>query len=217
MYAKSTLSSVSESCLYILLCFISLVITAFGWPFPEEFSLIWLGILINQEHAPWFIGWIVGLLGVTGGDVIAWYFGLKVGLEPTGFISRLIGKEQIEDIERFYRKWGNWAIVIARQLPGMRFPTFFFAGASAVPFSRFYLIDGLAALVTVNVYFWIGYAIGAKMEFEKGDSIQDLGEKVTTNLPWLEVFIRYGSQVAGLIIGLIILRIVFQRFKKRSP
>lgn len=202
--------------MYILLCFISLVITAFGWPFPEEFSLLWLGILINQEHAHWVLGWIVGFLGVTGGDAIAWYFGLKVGLEPTGFISKLIGKEQIEDIERFYRKWGNWAIVFARQLPGMRFPTFFFAGASAVPFSRFYMIDGLAALITVNIYFWLGYAIGAKMEFEKGDSLTELGEKITTALPWVEVLINYASQAALIGMAMLASWLIYKRLKKKQ-
>ena len=110
-------------------CFLALILTPFGLPIPEEISLLTAGVLIANDHSSWGLGWILGFLGCTLGDVVSWYFGRTVGLEPSGFVSRLIGEKQIEDVEKFYRRWGDWAIVIARQIPGLRFPTFFFAGA----------------------------------------------------------------------------------------
>ena len=142
----------------IFACFLSLIFTSVGWPIPEELNLLAIGALVSQDAAHWSVGLLVGYLGVTIGDVIAWTMGRRVGLEPKGFVSRMIGEEQIRDIEQFYRKWGDWAIVIARQIPASRFPTFFFAGASAVPLGRFCLIDGLAAIITANLYFWLGFA-----------------------------------------------------------
>ena len=106
-------------------CFFSLILTPFGLPVPEEISLLAAGFIVKKQSSSIMVGWIVGFLGVTLGDVISWSMGRIVGLEPKGFVSKLIGQEQIRDIEQFYRKWGDWAIVIARQLPGMRFPTFF--------------------------------------------------------------------------------------------
>ena len=119
--------------------FAALILAPLGLPIPEEVSLLAMGVLVGNDHASLLSAWIYGFLGVTLGDLIAWYFGRTVGLESTGFVSRLIGQQQIEDIEQFYRKYGDWAIVIARQIPGMRFPTFFFAGASAVSMGQLLL------------------------------------------------------------------------------
>jgi len=183
----------------VFTCFIALVLTPFGLPIPEEVSLLTAGVLVGKGHSNILIGWILGFLGVTTGDVISWYFGRRVGLEPTGFVSKLIGEEQIKDIEQFYRKWGDWAIVISRQVPGMRFPTFFFAGASAVSLGRFYLIDGLSALITVNLYFGLGYYFA-----EDIGRIQD----------HVEFFVDSAGTLAGGFVIMVILIIILRKIRK---
>ena len=183
----------------ILACFFALILTPFGLPIPEEVSLLTAGALVGNGHSNIATGWIFGFLGVTLGDVISWSFGRTVGLQPTGFVSKLIGQEQINDIEQFYRKWGDWAIVISRQVPGMRFPTFFFAGASAVSLGRFYLIDALAAMVTVNLYFGLGYYFA--------NDISQIRE-------FVQQFVDYAGLFASGFIILIIVVIAYRRFKK---
>ena len=183
----------------VFACFIALILTPFGLPIPEEVSLLAAGALVGKGHASLPIGWIFGFLGVTLGDVIAWYFGRRVGLKPTGFVSRLIGEEQINDIEQFYRRWGDWAIVISRQVPGMRFPTFFFAGASAVSLGRFYLIDGLSALITVNLYFGLGYYFA--------NDLADIEPLVTK-------FVDSAGYIAGLVLLVVITTIFLRRIRR---
>ena len=156
---------------------------------------------LKKQSSSLLVGWIVGFLGVTLGDVISWTMGRIVGLEPKGFVSKLIGQEQIRDIEQFYRKWGDWAIVIARQIPGMRFPTFFFAGASAISLTRFYIIDGLAALITVNVFYWLGYAFA--------DDLSNI--KL-----WVEDFQSYASGFASALILLVICLLLYRRYQNRT-
>ncbi len=178
--------------------FMALVLAPLGLPIPEEVSLLAMGVLLGNGHATLLTTWVYGFLGVTLGDLIAWYFGRKMGLESTGFVSRLIGEQQIQDIEQFYRKYGDWAIVIARQIPGMRFPTFFFAGASAVSMGRFYLIDGLSALVTVNLYLGLGYYFA------------DDAKRIKENT---EYFIEYAGYLSGLLLLMIGLRFAYRRWK----
>ncbi len=178
--------------------FMALVLAPLGLPIPEEVSLLAMGVLLGNGHATLLTTWVYGFLGVTLGDLIAWYFGRKMGLESTGFVSRLIGEQQIQDIEQFYRKYGDWAIVIARQIPGMRFPTFFFAGASAVSMGRFYLIDGLSALVTVNLYLGLGYYFA------------DDAKRIKENT---ESFIEYAGYLSGLLLLMIGLRFAYRRWK----
>ena len=185
----------------LIACFFSLILTPFGLPVPEEISLLAAGFIVKKQSSSLLVGWIVGFLGVTLGDVISWTMGRIVGLEPKGFVSKLIGQEQIRDIEQFYRKWGDWAIVIARQIPGMRFPTFFFAGASAISLTRFYIIDGLAALITVNFFYWLGYAFA--------DDLSNI--KL-----WVEDFQSYASGFASALILLVVCLLLYRRYQNRT-
>jgi membrane protein DedA with SNARE-associated domain len=185
----------------LVACFFSLVLTPFGLPIPEEISLLATGFIVKKQSSSLLIGWIIGFLGVTLGDLISWTMGRTVGLEPKGFVAKLIGPDQIRDIEQFYRKWGDWAIVIARQIPGMRFPTFFFAGASAIPLGRFYLIDGLAALITVNVFFTLGYVFA--------DDLSDIQL-------FVQDFQSYASTFAAILIILIISFLLYRRLRSKK-
>ena len=182
----------------VLTGFAALILAPLGLPIPEEISLLAMGVLVGNDHASLLDAWICGFLGVTLGDLIAWYFGRTMGLESTGFVSRLIGQKQIGDIEQFYRKYGDWAIVIARQIPGMRFPTFFFSGASAVSMGRFYLIDGLAALITVNLYLGLGYYFA------------DDAARIRENT---ESFIEFAGYISGIVILMVGVRFSYRRWK----
>ena len=182
----------------VLTGFAALILAPLGLPIPEEISLLAMGVLVGNDHASLLNAWICGFLGVTLGDLIAWYFGRTMGLESTGFVSRLIGQKQIGDIEQFYRKYGDWAIVIARQIPGMRFPTFFFSGASAVSMGRFYLIDGLAALITVNLYLGLGYYFA------------DDAARIRENT---ESFIEFAGYISGIVILMVGVRFAYRRWK----
>ena len=145
-----------DSSLRTAAVFLALMLTPFGLPIPEDVSLLAAGILTATGHASLLHAVVIGYLGVLGGDVISWTFGRRVGLQPTGFIARLVGPEDIARIERFYDRYGSWAIIIARQFPGMRLPAFFFAGASGISLPRFLALDGTAAIVTVGVFVSLG-------------------------------------------------------------
>lgn len=180
--------------------FFALVLTPFGLPIPEEISLIAAGGLAANGNANPIHAWIVGFIGVTGGDLISWTMGRMVGLEPKGFVSRLIGQEQLIEIEQFFRKWDDWAIVIARQIPGMRFPAFFFAGASAVPVVRFYFIDALASMITVNVFFYIGFRFSSN---------------INLILPYVDGFRNTATTTVAVLFLLFVIRIIYRRLKKK--
>ena len=142
--------------------FLSLVTTPLGNPIPEDASLFVAGMLARSDQVNIITALVVGYLGVTLGDCIAWSFGRRVGLHPTGFIARLIGPKALKRVEGLYERWGSWAIVICRQLPGFRLPCFFFAGASGMRFRKFIAIDGAAAIITTNVFVWLGYYVADK-------------------------------------------------------
>jgi len=167
--------------------FVALILPPFGLPLPEDVSLLAAGVLVRSGHAQFWVACLVGYSGILCADTIAWLMGRKVGLHPTGFIARLVGPKDIERIERFFRRYGAWAIVIARQFPGLRFPAFFFAGASGVRYRRFIAFDGSAALITVGVFVSLGNAFG-----------DDLGRIIV----WLD-----HARLAGTV--LVVIAVVF--------
>lgn len=179
----------------LLACFVALLLTPFGLPIPEDVSLFAAGALAGAGHTELPLALAVGYAGVLLGDMISYSFGRRIGLEPRGRMGRLIGRSQIQRIERFYARYGTATIAIARQLPGMRLPAFFFAGATGVPFARFLLIDGLAALVTVGVFVPLGYWFS-----------DDIGRIV----PWLDRF-----RFVLLLIAVAVAAVLFWRTLRR--
>ena len=144
--------------------FVALLLAPFGFPIPEDVSLLILGVLVVREGTPYSVAFLVAYFGVLLGDTAVWALGRRVGLRPTGWLARWTGQKRIEWIEHFYERYGAWAIVFCRQVPGLRFPGFFFAGATDVPLPRFVLFDGFAALITANVYLWVGGAFADNLD-----------------------------------------------------
>ncbi|MEC7949118.1 MAG: DedA family protein [Myxococcota bacterium] len=181
--------------------FLALILTPFGLPIPEDVSLLAAGILSATGHATLPQALVVGYVGVVGGDVISWTFGRRVGLQPTGFIARLVGRDDITRIERFYGRYGSWAIIIARQFPGMRMPAFFFAGASGVSLPRFLLLDGTAAVVTVGVFVMLG---------------RIFADDLSAVVAFMEEFRFYAGVAVGLLVAGVVWRIVRRLARTRS-
>ena len=124
---------------------------------PEELSLLTAGFLSGSGRKPLWMCLATGYFGVVSADTLTWAIGRRFGLHPQGWAARMVGPDRVERIERFYRRWGPWAVVICRQIPGMRTPAFFFAGASGFPLARFLAYEMSAALLTVGLYVTLGH------------------------------------------------------------
>ena len=100
--------------------------------------------------------------------------------------------------EKFVR-YGNRMLFIARFLPGMRTTVYLTAGTShRVSFLRFLLIDGLAALISVPFWVYLGY-FGAD------------------NHAWLETWVRRGQGSLWALVGLLLLTLLVLWWRHRRP
>ncbi len=148
----------------LLAVFAALILAPLGLPIPEEVSLLAAGAYARAGLAPLELALAVGYSGVVLGDCIAFMLGRRVGLRPTGVLGRLFGRRRMRRIVRFYDRFGVWTVVICRQVPGMRFPAFFFSGASGMTLRRFLLLDGTAALGTAGLWCGLGWWFGASIQ-----------------------------------------------------
>jgi membrane protein DedA with SNARE-associated domain len=159
--------------------FLVLLLCGFGLPMPEDVVLVTGGVLAwlasPLEHAS-VRGMLadrglltmiaVGLGGILAGDSIIFFAGRRFGVRVADFrpLRRIVTPEKLELVERKIRHRGNLVVVFARFLPGLRAPTFFTVGHARMPFWKFVLYDGAAALVSAPLWVCVGFWFGSDLQ-----------------------------------------------------
>ena len=139
--------------------FFVLVICGFGVPIPEDLTLVTGGVIsgLGYTRSHWMV--VVGMLGVLAGDGFMFVAGRLWGQKILKFkpIARVMTPKRYAQVQEKFDKYGNWVLFVARFLPGLRTAVFVTAGISRkVSYTRFILMDGLAALVSVPVWIYLG-------------------------------------------------------------
>jgi len=147
---------------YMVYGFLLLLMTAssFGLPVPEEFTLVTVGFIaytarnqipISPNAVNMYTLAVVSFLAVLSSDVLVYSIGRFSGdkLKESNFFKKKIKQERYDKINELFQKYSGFAIFGFRFMPGIRFPGHLTCGMSGVPFRKFLLIDGLAALISV--------------------------------------------------------------------
>jgi len=137
-----------------------LLFCGFGLPIPEDISIIAGGIISGLGYTNVHVMCFVSLFGVLIGDIIIYeigrHFGKKILKKKIG--KRIISNNWYDRILKSFHKNGKMVLFAARFLPGLRTPIFLTAGITKfVGFWTFLLIDGLAALLSVPIWTYLGY------------------------------------------------------------
>ncbi|MBW3882045.1 DedA family protein [Neisseria meningitidis] len=139
--------------------FFVLVICGFGVPIPEDLTLVTGGVISGMGYTNPHIMFAVGMLGVLAGDGIMFAAGRIWGQKILRFkpIARIMTPKRYEQVQEKFDKYGNWVLFVARFLPGLRTAVFVTAGISRkVSYLRFIIMDGLAALISVPIWIYLG-------------------------------------------------------------
>jgi membrane protein DedA with SNARE-associated domain len=150
-----------------LAVFLVLLLCGFGLPIPEDITLVAGGIISGLGYTDVHTMFAVGMAGVLIGDGIMFTIGRLFGDRVLQFrpIARILTKERFEAVQEKFTKYGNWVLFVARFLPGLRSPIFLTAGMSRrIPYWRFLLLDGLAALISVPVWVYLGHFGAANID-----------------------------------------------------
>jgi len=139
--------------------FAIIVLCGFGIPIPEDLVLLVAGALAAVEDRSWAGVSLVMYLAVMGGDSLMFGLGRWIGgrLLATRLGQRLFTPAKRASIQRFFDRHGAKGLFIARFLPGLRSLIFFSAGSLRVRYLTFLMWDGLAALLSVPVFVWLGH------------------------------------------------------------
>lgn len=142
--------------LAVLACLIG---GAFGLPIPEDISLITAGALIHFDKAEVFLMGLVCYVGILAGDLIIFRIGWMAGpaLFRQRWVRRLINSKRLHEIRLGLEKRTFVTILLARHLFYLRTATFLVCGSVRMSFSRFFIADAIAALITAPLMLTIGY------------------------------------------------------------
>jgi membrane protein DedA with SNARE-associated domain len=151
--------------IYPIMFFI-LLICGFGLPLPEDVILVTGGILSARDVTHFWTTVLVTFMGVIIGDGIIFTIGKRVGpkIKQTRFFRFLVKEDSEKKIMGWFNRYGDKVIFFARFTPGLRMPLFLTAGAYQVPAWKFFALDGIAALISVPTWVWIGHVFGSNLE-----------------------------------------------------
>ncbi|AUH49752.1 DedA family protein [Chromobacterium sp. ATCC 53434] len=179
--------------------FAVLLICGFGVPIPEDITLVAGGVISGLGYANVHYMFVVGMAGVLVGDGIMFLAGRIFGHKVLRFkpIARILTQERFEAVQEKFEKYGNWVLFVARFLPGLRSPIFITAGMTRrVPYWRFLLMDGFAALISVPVWVYLGYYGAA-------------------NRDWLMTMVHRGQAGILAVVAVLLLAVACVWLKRR--
>lgn len=195
------LTNLSSSFAYLVI-FGILLACGLGLPLPEDIPLIATGYLIWDGTMGWVPALAVTLAGVLIGDTLLFYLGRRVGkkiLRQHRF-QAIFPPARVRRASAYFRKYGDKLIFFARFVAGFRAVVFFMAGAMKVRYSRFLLLDGLAALISVPAWVALGYGFG-----------HFFGDEISMILKRLKEV----KTVFGVVVALVVIVVVFRWISKK--
>lgn len=151
--------------------FFVLLLCGLGLPVPEDIVLVAAGALGEIDGRTWQQVSAVMYAGVMLGDSTIFFAGRFFGgrMRSSRWFQRYFSEKKQAKVEALFDRYHSWVLFVGRFLPGLRAPIFFTAGSTKVTFWKFFFFDGLAALISVPFFVWLGHSLWAKF---KDDIVQ---------------------------------------------
>ncbi len=178
-----------------LVVFGCLLASGFGVPLPEDIPLILGGYLAGQGLADPAIMFPGALFFVVGSDVLIYFLGRRYGhhVPKLPLLRRFLTPTRIRWAEIKLQQHGGKFIFVARFLPGARTAAFFAAGVFHMPFWKFLLYDGSAALISVPLILGLAFIFHEELDMAKSwIEKAEIGTLVVLGLAIVTVIIAKG-------------------------
>jgi membrane protein DedA with SNARE-associated domain len=127
-------------------------------------------VLFGHQIDSQFWGYVAmsaaGVVGQTIGSIIGWAIGLYGGrplVERHGRWMHL-GPENLDRAERWFDRWGDWAVFLGRMTPVVRSFVSIPAGLARMPLGRFTLFSALGTIPWCFGIAGAGWALGSSWE-----------------------------------------------------
>jgi membrane protein DedA with SNARE-associated domain len=186
--------------------FLAVILCGMGLPIPEDIILITAGMISQDSGHSWIVTSVLMFCGVMLGDTAVFLLGRHFGgrLLTLRWTHRMFSPTKQAKIERYFERYGTMVLFVARFLPGLRAPIYASAGAMKVPYRKFALLDGLAALISVPAFVWLGDWLWKRFH----EDLETLGEVLAQT----HTYTLWGTLVLVVLLG----TGLWLRFRRRS-
>lgn len=139
-------------------------------PLPSEVILPFAGYLVAQGELNLYLVATVGALGCNIGSAAAYAVGRHGGRPAVERWGRyvLLTHEDLARADRFFHRFGNWAVLIARMLPVVRTFIALPAGIARMPQGRFHLFTFLGSWPWCFLLAYVGMVLGRAWASDPG-------------------------------------------------
>jgi membrane protein DedA with SNARE-associated domain len=133
-------------------------------PLPSEVIMPFSGYLVSAGR--FRLTWVAlaGAFGCNLGSLVAYYVGSLGGrplVEKYGRYA-LVTRHDLEMADRFFARYGDWAVFLARLLPVIRTFIAFPAGVARMNFLRFHIYTFLGSFPWCWVLAFVGLKLGER-------------------------------------------------------
>ncbi|MEJ1972341.1 MAG: DedA family protein [Lacunisphaera sp.] len=182
--------------------FLVLILCGLGLPVPEDVVLVAAGALAETDGRTWLETSVVMYAGVMLGDSTIFFAGRYFGgkLRNSRWFQRNFSAKKQARVEGLFERYHSTVLFVGRFLPGLRAPIFFTAGSTRVKFWKFFLFDGLAALISVPFFVWLGHWLWAEFSEDLTQLEHALARTHSISLLVAGVIL--------LVVGLVVVRLV---------
>lgn len=150
---------------YIVL-YVALTLELIALPTPGETLMIYCGYLVYQGQLNWLFSIITAAAGVITGITISFCIGTvlenKFIIKYGSYIH--MNMEKMEQVSKWFRRYGNGLLIISCFIPGIRHITGYFAGITKIPYKKFAINSYIGAFIWPSVFITLGKVLGPSWE-----------------------------------------------------
>ena len=132
-------------------------------PVPGDFYVAFMGRLYGHSLSTWLAAWIgIIIVVVAGASNLYWLarrWGPALLRHPVGRALH-IDERHLDKAQGWFDRWGLWAIVFGRHIPGFRIAITVIAATMGVPYRVFAPSVAISTAIWAAVGMWLGATVG---------------------------------------------------------
>lgn len=134
-------------------------------PAPGDVAIMYGGYLTTTGAIPYPLAYLAVVSGAVLGSACNLTISRKYGRPFIQRFGKYVGvtEERLLRAEGLFKRWGPWAIIIGRHIPGMRIVLSALSGILGVPYRVFIPCVFVSALVWAAIFLEIGRHVGPRI------------------------------------------------------
>src|ERR1700687_5592875 len=134
-------------------------------PAPGDVAILYGGYLTTTGAIPSPMSYLAFVSGAVLGSAINLTISRRYGRPFIQRFGRYIGvtDERMVHAEQIFKRWGPWAIIIGRHIPGMRIVLSALSGILGVPYRVFTPCVFVSALIWAAIFLELGRRVGPRI------------------------------------------------------